>query len=233
MQGLNTFPIMRKREQMRNNDNKQISLFETAEPKKIKVENVNRERVMQQTIKTDKTGKKRITTEAINELFGIKESFELPDVLLKKLLNKQEKDELCSEFMQFEFDMRNDCLRDYFQMNNANRSNLKQDYTPDCLCQLISQLAPKTERVIDICSGTGALTIGFNRDIQYQCEELSSMSIPILLFNLALRGINATVLQKNVLLNQTEKVCEWSKTGVFSDIDRIEDYEEQKVDIVV
>lgn len=218
---------------MRNNDNEQISLFETAEPKKIKVENVKRERVTQQTIKTDQTGKKKITTEAINELFGIKESFELPDVLLKKLLNKQEKDELCRNFMRFEFDMRNDCLRDYFQMNNANRSNLKQDYTPDCLCQLISQLAPKTESVIDICSGTGALTIGFNRDIQYQCEELSLMSIPILLFNLALRGINATVLQKNVLLNQTEKVYKLSKNGEFSDIEIIENYEEQKVDVVI
>lgn len=178
-------------------------------------------------------GKKKITTEAVNELFGIKESFELPEVLLKKLLDKDTKNKLCQDFTQFEFDMRNDCLRDYFQMNNANRSNLKQDYTPDCLCQLISQLAPKTEMVIDICSGTGALTIGFNRDIQYQCEELSSMSIPILLFNLALRGINATVLQKNVLLNEIEKVYKLSKNGEFSDIEIIENYEEKKVDVVI
>lgn len=177
--------------------------------------------------------KKKITTEAVNELFGIKESFELPEVLLKKLLDKDTKNKLCQDFTQFEFDMRNDCLRDYFQMNNANRSNLKQDYTPDCLCQLISQLAPKTERVIDICSGTGALTIGFNRDIQYQCEELSSISIPILLFNLALRGINATVLQKNVLLNEIEKVYKLSKNGEFSDIEIIENYEEKKVDVVI
>lgn len=178
-------------------------------------------------------GKKKITTEAVNELFGIKESFELPEVLLKKLLDKDTKNKLCQDFTQFEFDMRNDCLRDYFQMNNANRSNLKQDYTPDCLCQLISQLAPKTEMVIDICSGTGALTIGFNRDIQYQCEELSSMSIPILLFNLALRGINAIVLQKNVLLNEIEKVYKLSKNGEFSDIEIIENYEEKKVDVVI
>lgn len=214
--------------------NEQMSLFETTKkPEKVKVENVKRERVTQSPTETVVTGKKKITTEAINELFGIKESFELPEVLLKKLLNKQEKDELCRSFMQFEFDMRNDCLRDYFQMNNANRSNLKQDYTPDCLCQLISELAPKTDRVIDICSGTGALTIGINRDIQYQCEELSSMSIPILLFNLALRGINATVLQKNVLLNETEKVYKVSKNGDFSDIEIIEDYEDIKADVVI
>ena len=113
--------------------NEQMSLFETPKTEKVKIENVKRERVTQTPNETVVTGKKKITTEAINELFGIRESFELPEVLLKKLLNKQEKDELCRNFMQFEFDMRNDCLRDYFQMNNANRSNLKQDYTPDCL----------------------------------------------------------------------------------------------------
>lgn len=213
--------------------NEQMSLFETSKPEKVKIENVKRERVTQTANDIVVKGKKKITTEAINELFGIRESFELPEVLLKKLLNKQEKDELCRNFMQFEFDMRNDCLRDYFQMNNANRSNLKQDYTPDCLCQLISELAPKTDRVIDICSGTGALTIGIDRDIQYQCEELSSMSIPILLFNLALRGINATVLQKNVLLNETEKVYQVSKNGNFSDVEIIGNYEEIKTDVVI
>lgn len=212
-------------------DINQISLFDTKETKNIK--SINSDRATQQTAETTSKGKKKITTEAINELFGIKEAFELPDVLLKKILNKQEKDELCREFMQFEFDMRNDCLRDYFQMNNANRSNLKQDYTPDCLCQLISELAPKTERVIDICSGTGALTIGFNRDIEYQCEEISLMSISILLFNLALRGKDATVLQKNVLLNETEKIYKLSKNGEFSDIEIIENLEDIKVDVVI
>lgn len=213
--------------------NEQLSLFETTEPEKVNIENIKRERVIYQSAEAVVTGKKKITTEAINELFGIKESFELPEVLLKKLLNKQEKDELCREFMQFEFDMRNDCLRDYFQMNNANRSNLKQDYTPDCLCHLISKLAPKTEMVIDICSGTGALTIGFNRDIQYICEEFSSMSIPVLLFNLALRGISAIVLQKNVLENSVQKVYQLTKNGKFSDIETIESYEEQKSDVVI
>lgn len=177
--------------------------------------------------------KKEITTEAINELFGIKESFELSETLLKKILNKQEKDKLCNDFMQFKFDMNNDCLRDYFQMNNANRNNLKQDYTPDCLSKLISKIIPETENIFDICSGTGALTIGINRDINYLCEEVSQMSIPILLFNLALRGINATVLQKDVLLNDVQKVYKVSKNGDFSDIEIIENFEEQKTDVVI
>lgn len=189
-------------------DNEQISLFETNE-------------------------KEELTTEAINELFGIKESFELPEVLLQKLLNKQEKDDLCRAFMRFKFDISNDCLRDYFQENNANRNNLKQDYTPDCLCKLISELVPKADRVIDICSGTGALTIGINRDIQYQCEEISGMSIPVLLFNLALRNLTATVVQKDILLNKTEKVYKVSKSEKFSDIVILNNYNEEKTDVVI
>ena len=179
-------------------------------------------------------GKKQITTEAINELFGIKESFELPKSLMEKLLDKEEKDKLCRDFMQFDFDMHNDCLRDYFQANAANRSELKQDYTPDCLCQLISKLLPSSNKIIDICSGTGALTINTARDgVQYQCEELSQMSIPVLLFNLALRNISATILQKDVLLDKVEKVYKLTKSGEFSDITITENYEEEKVDVVI
>lgn len=182
--------------------------------------------------KTDKK-KKPITTQAINELFGINESFELPEVLLKKLLDKKERDKLCNDFMQFEFDIKNDCLRDYFQMNSANRSNLKQDYTPDCLARLISQLVPETDNLIDICAGTGALTIGMSRNINYQCEELSKMSISVLLFNLALRGISAVVLQKNVLLNKIEKIYKLTKNGNYSDIETVENYEEKQTDVVI
>lgn len=215
----------------------QISLFdeknkvEKTENRMQKQTKVAVKKEMQKQTKV--VAKKEITTEAINELFGIKESFELPETLLKKILNKQEKDKLYNDFMQFEFDMNNDCLRDYFQMNNANRNNLKQDYTPDCLSKLITKIIPETEDIFDICSGTGALTIGINRDINYLCEEISQMSIPILLFNLALRGINATVLQKDVLLNDVQKVYKVSKNGDFSDIEIIENFEEQKTDVVI
>lgn len=160
-----------------------------------------------------------MTTEIINELFGIKESFELPQALLAKLLDKAEKDKLCKEFVKQGFNGNNDCLRDYFQENNANRSNLKQDYTPDCLCKLISKLAPKSGKIIDICAGTGALSVGMDRDSVFQCEELSQMSIPVLLLNLVIRNKDAIVVQKNVLLNEVQKVYKLCKSDEFSDIE--------------
>lgn len=174
-----------------------------------------------------------MTTEIINELFGIKESFELPQALLAKLLDKAEKDKLCKEFVKQGFNGNNDCLRDYFQENNANRSNLKQDYTPDCLCKLISKLAPKSGKIIDICAGTGALSVGMDRDSVFQCEELSQMSIPVLLLNLVIRNKDAIVVQKNVLLNEVQKVYKLCKSDEFSDIEVVDTYEENTTDVVI
>ena len=178
--------------------------------------------------------KKKLDTATINEIFGITESFELPKVLLLKLMNESEKDKLCDKLLQYDFDYKNDSLRDYFQENNANRNALTQDYTPDCLCTLISKLMPKTDSVIDICSGTGALTVSVSsNDINYQCEELSQMSIPILLLNLCIRNLQATVLQKNVLENKVEKVYKLTQGEKYSNINVTNDYEEQKTSCVI
>lgn len=178
--------------------------------------------------------KKKLDTATINSIFGINESFELPKVLLSKLMNESEKDKLCDKLLQYDFDYKNDCLRDYFQENNANRNALKQDYTPDCLCTLISKLMPETDSVIDICSGTGALTVSTgSKDINYQCEELSQMSIPILLLNLCIRNLKATVLQKNVLENKIEKVYKLAQGEKYSNITVTNDYEEQTTSCVI
>lgn len=191
------------------------------------------ERVIQKPSEMVVVKKNKITTEAINKLFGIKESFELPGVLLKKLLDKEEKDKLCSEFMQFEFDTRNDCLRDYFQINNANRSNLKQDYTPDCLCKLVAELLPPCERIIDVCSGTGALSIASNKAEFHECEEISNASIPVLLFNLCVRGMNATVAKKDVIKNEVETVYKLIRNGKYSDVEIMSEYFPEKSSVII
>lgn len=93
-------------------DNKQLSIFDTEDNTEVK---------------------KKLDTAIINDIFGINESFELPKVLLSKIMNESQKEKLCDKLLQYDFDYKNDCLRDYFQENNANRNALKQDYTPDCL----------------------------------------------------------------------------------------------------
>ena len=179
------------------------------------------------------SGKKKMDNNKVNELFGIKESYELPERLMTTLLDKEKREAVFNEFMEYDFDFSHDCLRDYFQDEHAARSALKQDYTPDCICDLISLLIPETDKIIDICSGTGALTIGTSRNVYFQCEEFSKASISVLLFNLAIRGMNALVLQKDVLTKEVKTAFRVQNNGQYSDIEIVEDYEEIKTNVVI
>lgn len=219
-------------------EERQVSIFDNLleqQEEKSATNNLVEEKRPTVAYRTDekKSEKKQMGNNKINELFGIKESFELPERLMAVLMDKEQREAVFNEFLQYDFDFSHDCLRDYFQDEHAARSALKQDYTPDCICDLISLLMPETDKIIDICSGTGALTIGTGRNVYFQCEELSKMSIPILLFNLAIRGMNATVLQKNVLTKNVEKIYRVQKNGQFSDIDICINYKEEKTDVVI
>lgn len=189
----------------------------------------------QLTIFEEKNNKKKITNEIINQIFNIKESFELPNRLMEILLNKEEKEKIFEEFLKYNVDLKNDTLRDFFQEEHSDRKGLKQDYTPNCICQLLSKLQPKTDEILDVCSGTGALTISSiqNKEIKVQCEELSSRSIPILLFNLSIRNVEGSVIQKNILTKEITKIYKLVKGEKYSDILEISNVDEQKNDFNV
>lgn len=178
-----------------------------------------------------------ITNTQINELFGIKESFELPQKLLEILFNKELKNKLCDDFLKYDIDLTHDIMRDYFQEQHSNRNDLKQDYTPDCLCNLLFQLAPQANNILDVCAGTGAISINFlnNKDNinEYQLEELSARSIPVLLFNLIIRNVNAIVYHKNVLTKEINHIYKLTKNEKYSDIEEISKVEENKFDLIV
>ncbi|MEF9985422.1 MAG: N-6 DNA methylase [Malacoplasma sp.] len=178
--------------------------------------------------------KQKITNNIINELIGIKESFELPEKLMSILKEKNKKTNLLNQFLNYDVDLSNDILRDYFQEEHSDRKGLKQDYTPDCLCKLISMLQIKSNNLLDICSGTGALTIhSCKENMTFQCEEYSNMSIPILLLNLSLRNFSGIVLEKNVLTNETIKLYKLVKKEKFSDIEFIDNLKENKFDAII
>ena len=177
----------------------------------------------------------KITNKDINELIGIKESFELPDKLIKILLNEEEKDKLLNKFLEYDIDLKYDFLRDYFQEQHSNRNDLKQDYTPDCICEILSKLKKDTNKILDVCSGTGALTISNlnSKKIYVQCEELSSRSIPVLLLNLIIRNVDGLVVQKDVLKNEITTIYKLESTDQFSNIKIVDELQEEKFDIIV
>lgn len=183
-----------------------------------------------------KQKKIKITNKDINELIGIKESFELPDKLMKILLNEEEKNKLLNKFLEYDIDLKYDFLRDYFQEQHSNRNDLKQDYTPDCICEILSKLKKDNNKLLDVCSGTGALTISNlynNNKIYVQCEELSSRSIPVLLLNLIIRNIDGVVVQKDVLNNDIKNIYKLESSNKFSNIKIINEIQEEKFDLII
>jgi type I restriction enzyme M protein len=100
-----------------------------------------------------------------------------------------------------------------------------QDFTPRELARLVASLSKCGGRCLDMCSGTGALTIAIwnvNKDIRFVCEELSKRAIPILLFNLAIRNITGIVREKDVLENDVKREWHLEKGVKYSTIQEVQ-----------
>ena len=169
----------------------------------------------------------------LKTFIGAAESFDIPDKLMACLLDNDKRIKLFDKVCE-NVDLTKDGLRDLFQNELAQRSNLKQDYTPDCICEIVSKIIPEdAEIAADICSGTGSLTVANGNRFNYDCEELSGMSLPMLILNLAVRGLNASVAQRDVLKRETHKAYKLTNDGKYSRIEVLEKYEPRKADVVI
>lgn len=163
-----------------------------------------------------------MNTKTINRLLGITESYQAPKVLMDKLMGDvSERQNLFKEFLIIEHRLDYDWFHEYFQDEHADRKTKKQDFTPNSVSRLLAELTGTEEgNNLDVAAGTGGITIQkwyadrINSnpfDYQpshyfYQCEELSDRSIPFLLFNLMIRGMNATVLHGDSLTREVKQI---------------------------
>lgn len=131
------------------------------------------------------------------------------------------------EFVSIVEDLSKDWLQKIYQYYLADRKNKMQDYTPPSIAKLIAQISMDEQaKVIDMCAGSGALTIqrwNLNHKTKFVCYELDGNVIPILLFNLAVRNIDATVHQEDVLLNEISKTYKVIPQERFSKVVKIDD----------
>lgn len=107
-------------------------------------------------------------------------------------------------------DLSKDWLQMIYQYYQADRKEKRQDYSPKCLCEFLSRLIGESEETIDMCSGSGALTIQRwieYPDMNFVLYEIDENVIHYLIFNMIIRNINAIVRQHDVLQNETFK--EW------------------------
>ena len=122
-------------------------------------------------------------------------------------------------------DLSKDWLQMIYQYYCADRKDKGQDYTPKCLALFLSRLVGDSAETVDLCAGSGALTIqrwNENPDTSFVLYEIDSTVIPYLLFNMAVRNITATVRQGDVL--QQEVIKEWRirKGAEFGEVTYIE-----------
>lgn len=156
-----------------------------------------------------------MTNEDFNDLIGIKESYEMPDRLME-ILTGENVIGFYEKLLTLDIDLSKDVLRDYFQAEHGDRGKLKQDYTPDCVCELVRRLSGDDEDTLDICAGTGALTIACGRSGEHRCEEVSERAIPVLLCNLGIRGMRGTVSVRDILTGQTKREYKMIPAGRFT-----------------
>lgn len=136
------------------------------------------------------------------------ESYKVPDLLMEMLLNASSRVALFAEMRADGQLSGKDTLRDIFQKEHGDRDKLKQDYTPDCLADLVAKLVPESSVYADVCAGTGALSLSVWARFptaHFYCEELASRAIPFLLCNLGVRGVNSEVRQTDVLTGETNE----------------------------
>lgn len=120
----------------------------------------------------------------LNEIFGVKESYQLPDKIMDALLSEDAENYIKAVRNSGITD-----LRDYYQSDAGDRKNLKQDFTPDCVCDLVSRLMLPGD-CLDMCSGTGSLgKAAFKKGHKIHGQEFSERTIP---FNLLDAAISKT-----------------------------------------
>lgn len=138
----------------------------------------------------------------VNALLGVRESYQAPAALMDIIMDPQKLTALAAKYYAEQPDLSREHFREYFMDQQSDRKGDKQDYTPDSIGDLITGIVGKRQRVLDIAGGIGGLTIhqwSQNHDGEYVVEEISSASLPFLLFNLFIRRIHTTVIHGDSL----------------------------------
>ena len=145
------------------------------------------------------------------ELFGVDDPDDLGSALLENISNTDKLKAFCD---LVDGDLSIDWMQMIYQYYLADRKEKKQDYTPSSIAKFMAMLTGESDRIVDMCAGSGALIIQKwceNPNIRFTAIEYDENVIPFLLFNMVIRNIRCRVLHKNALTDD-EPINTWDIT---------------------
>lgn len=175
--------------------------------------------------------------EDVFKLFNIDDLRDLPDAVTRVIEGDTSKrDDVYRTLISLnDNDMSHDWFQELYENELSERKQKKQDFTPNSLGVLCSELTGKHGSIHEPTAGNGSMIIAdwwqrcnkllpwehFPSQHMVTCWELSSRSIPILLLNLSIRGIMGYVYhgdvlemeikQKYILLNRKDDTLAFSE----------------------
>ena len=169
----------------------------------------------------------------IMEELNIREMHEIPTALTKVLLNSNSCSELLKSIQPY---YSYEALLAEFEEHSADRKNYMQDYTPQCVLDIIGGITSGGD-VRDVCAGIGGLSLAkFKSDntVTLRLEEYSKNAIAFMLLNLLIANIDAEVVEKNVLTGE-ELAYYKVKSAVsgFGQVSKVDMLESKKYDTVI
>ncbi len=178
-------------------------------------------------------------------VFGTHDIRTLPECIMSLLFGDQEvRDDVFRELIRCHAgDLSYDWFQEVYEEELSERRKKGQDFTPREVSMLETQLTGAREGVIhEPTAGTGGLIIQYWWELAskqlpwrfkphtciFTCWELSDRSIPILLLNMAIRGMMGEVFHGDVLENVAKAryvlLNEQNDGLAFSDIVRDDQY---------
>ena len=156
-------------------------------------------------------------TEKTMELLEIEEINEMSKKLFEIVTNNR--NSIYEKFSDIvKDDLSVDWMQKIYQYYYADRKEKMQDYTPQSLAKFAALLSGERDNVIDMCAGSGALTIqkwNLDHNKKFILYEFDENVIPFLLFNMALRNIECIVFQADVLKQEVYKTFTMHKGEKF------------------
>lgn len=156
----------------------------------------------------------------VMKLLGVKEAYQVPDKLMKIMFDKEQREQLFMKFLGVTTDVSFDWFHEYFETAQADRKEKKQDFTPDSVAKIVSEIVNSGSTYFEPTAGTGGILITRWHDdcmktgfltykpsmFFYEVEELSEAALPFLLFNCLIRGMNAVVIHGDSLSREIKNI---------------------------